>query len=244
MNRLDAIKKLYEVLDQLAERCDGTRTLNGCHGRLNWPRRGVYFFFEEGEVRRESGNGQRVVRVGTHALSSGSKTSLWQRLSQHAGQKKSGGGNHRGSIFRLLVGEAMKRRDGLTEPASWGIGSHPAATAEKLAQTAGQVRSSESALEQAVSAYISRMPFLAVAVEDDAGPDSERGLIERNAIALLSNFGRSSLDAPSPSWLGSWSGRNRVRESGLWNNNHVDEEWSSDFFPIFAASAKRTAALV
>ena len=137
----------------------------------------------------------------------------------------------------------MKARDGLSEPASWGIGRDPGAAATKTGGTADQVAADELPLEQAVSKYIRRLPFLFVAVEDAAGPVSERGLIERNAIALLSNYGRSALDTPSESWLGKWSGRDRVRESGLWNNNHVDDAWSSELFPALAQAVERTKGL-
>ena len=36
------------------------------------------------------------------------------------------------SIFRLLVGEAMKARDGYTEPMSWGVGGTPGQAAGRL----------------------------------------------------------------------------------------------------------------
>ena len=52
---------------------------------------------------------------------------------------------------------------------------------------------------------------------------SARGRIERNAIALLSHARTPSADSPSANWLGLHSDRHRVRQSGLWNNNHVDE---------------------
>ena len=80
---------------------------------MEWPARGVYFFFEDGEARSTSGTGPRVVRIGTHALTAKSSTTLWNRLAQHRGVVGTGGGNHRGSIFRLLVGEALLRRRGL-----------------------------------------------------------------------------------------------------------------------------------
>ena len=89
--------------------------------RRAFPARGVYFFREEGEVRSETGGGPRIVRVGTHALKDGSGTKLWRRLSQHRGQA-SGNGNHRGSIFRLIVGAALIRRDTLPFP-TWGKGN-------------------------------------------------------------------------------------------------------------------------
>ncbi len=134
------------------------------------------------------------------------------------GQARTGGGNHRGSIFRLLVGTALIRRDKLKFP-TWGIGN----TAKRL------VRDSELALEREVSRVIGNMSFLWVPIEDEAGPDSQRGYIERNAIALLSNYNKSVLDPPSQEWLGHHSDRERVRKSGLWNQNHVEETCDPPF---------------
>jgi len=242
MDRMDALRTFYGLLDELTRKCGALHALSASSARLNWPRRGVYFFFEPGEVRRDSGEGPRVVRVGTHALTAG--TTLWNRLSQHAGQKKSGGGNHRGSIFRLLVGEAMMRRDRLTEPASWGIKSHYGAAAIALNVAATGIRESELALEKAVSKHIGGMPFLVVNVEDESGPESNRAVIERGAVALLSNYGRDrTIDPPSQNWLGRFSGRDRVRESGLWNNNYVDEKWSGTFLRALEEAICRTSRL-
>ena len=70
-------------------------------------------------------------------------------------------------------------------------------------------------MEQAVSAMLGSTSCLWIAVEDELGPDSLRGYIERNAIALLSNYGRTPLDPPSPGWVGRFSDRERVRRSGL-----------------------------
>jgi hypothetical protein len=77
--------RFYEALGSLEGHLGGKRTLAGCDGRMSWPARGVYFFFEPGEVRSDTGMGPRVVRVGTHALTASSRSSLWQRLSQHRG---------------------------------------------------------------------------------------------------------------------------------------------------------------
>ena len=30
-------------------------------------------------------------------------------------------------------------------------------------------------------------------------------------------------------WLGHWCDRERVQQSGLWNSNHVDEQYQPDF---------------
>ena len=81
----------------------------------------------------------------------------------------------------------------------------------------------EAPVEQAVSRYLGDMSFLWLDINDEPGPDSLRGIIERNAIALLSNHGRGLLDPPSPRWLGRASDRPLVLGSGLWNQRHVQE---------------------
>jgi hypothetical protein len=73
------------------------------------------------------------------------------------------------------------------------------------------------------------MPFLWLSVEDEPGAGSLRGYIERNAIAVLSNYNKSPLDPPSDAWLGHHCNRERVRKSGLWNSNHVDENYDPAF---------------
>jgi hypothetical protein len=173
---------------------------------------------EDGEVRSDSGTGPRIVRVGTHALTERSGTKLWSRLSQHRGQLKAGGGNHRGSIFRLIVGTAITARSGHDLP-TWGRGANAPA----------DVRAAENALECEVSKVICAMPFLWLAIDDEPGGKSLRGYIERNAIALLSNCEKEPLDPPSADWLGHYCNRELVRKSGLWNQNHVDEAYDRAF---------------
>jgi hypothetical protein len=232
MDRQADLGRLYAILESLKKGIGGKRSLADCDGRMVWPTRGVYFLFEPGESRSDTGMGPRVVRVGTHALKAGSGTSLWQRLSQHRGIAVTGGGNHRGSIFRLLVGTAIKSRDGMVEPSSWDVGADPGGAARSLGLTREQVLNAECSLELMVSEQIRRMPFLWLSVDDVAGPHSHRGLIERDAIALLSNHGKPAIDPPSLSWLGSHCNRERVRLSGLWNNNHVDEVYDPGFLDI------------
>lgn len=216
--RISDLLAFYGLLASLAEITGGPRKLASSSGRYRWPFRGVYFFMEDGEVRSDSGNGLRVVRVGTHALKEASGTKLWTRLSQHRGQEKNGSGNHRGSIFRLIIGAAVIAQNRYTFP-TWGEGNNAPA----------DVRASETPLECEVSKIIGAMPFLWLAVEDEPGPGSLRGYIERNAIGLLSNFGKEPLDPPSAEWLGHFCNRERVRSSGLWNSNHVDEPYHPAF---------------
>jgi hypothetical protein len=120
--RLEDLVRFYGILEALERQIGGRRLLADCRGRIDWPQRGVYLFMEEGEGRTDTGEGLRIVRVGTHALTAKSRTTLWNRLSQHKGQEKSGGGNHRGSIFRPLVGSTLVNAGGLLCP-NWGVGS-------------------------------------------------------------------------------------------------------------------------
>ncbi len=166
MDRAAAIVRFYRLLDLLEERCGGRRVLKECDGRAGWPRRGVYFFFEPGERRSATGAGDRVVRVGTHALTGGSRSTLWGRLSQHRGTARSGAGNHRGSIFRLLVGSAIKARAGTSGPRSWGVASGAGEAARKLGVDRATLRQSEAALERDVTRLIGAMPFLWLRVDD------------------------------------------------------------------------------
>lgn len=216
-SRLKDLIRFYDALDGLEAKTGGRRLLATCNSRMSWPARGVYFFMEEGENRSGSGTGSRVVRVGTHALTAGSRTTLWKRLSQHKGTEKTGGGNHRGSIFRLIVGTALDQNH-----PTWGRGR----------TVSGKERAHEQALEQKVSQTIRAMPFLWLPVDDGPGIESLRGFIERNAIALLSHSGKPEIDAPSGAWLGHLCARERVRASGLWNQNHVNEHCEPEFLNV------------
>ena len=235
--------RFYDLLDHLEARVGGGRLLADCSGRMNWPRRGVYFFYENGEVRSGLGGGRRVVRVGTHAVTSASRTTLWNRLSQHRGPARSGGGNHRGSIFRLLVGTALARRGDLPLPPSWGVASDLGAAARRLGVDRAEVKRDEAGLEALVSRTIGAMPFLWLNVGDSPGPGSRRAMIERNAIALLSGYREPPPDPPSPSWLGHHSAREPVRRSGLWNNRHVDETYDPFFLDVLDEQIGETQPL-
>lgn len=228
-DQLADLIRFYELFTRLEQNVGGKRLLSQCNGRMSWPSRGVYFFFEPGEDRSDSGTGARVVRVGTHGLKAGSRASLWNRLSAHGGTAH--GGNHRGSIFRLLVGAAIKGSGGLDGVDSWGVGRDMPTAAHLLGLAIEQIKASEAPLEKKVSDRIRAMPLLWLRVEDDTGPKSHRGAIERNSIALLSSR-RQPFDPPSGNWLGAKSESKLVRSSGLWNNRHVDEIHDSEFLDL------------
>ena len=225
IDRAEWLDRFYVLLDELEHKVGQRRCLADCSGALDWPAKGVYFFFETGELR-EDGVTPRVVRVGTHALRPSSST-LWGRLSQHRGNVAGslpGGGNHRGSIFRLHVGTALISGGTWTDDvrSSWGVGSNANANLRIL----------EYQLERAVSIHIGTMPFLWLPIDDPADAESDRGVVERGSIALLSNYKRASIDPPSPNWLGRRADRSDVVLSGLWNVNHVRNDPAPGFLEV------------
>ena len=235
MSRLEDTKRLYALLDQLESASGAKPHLCDLGASSRWPRRGVYFFFEPGENRSGSGDGPRLVRIGTHALGRGARSTLHQRLRQHAGRSDGNGGNHRGSIFRLLVGEALIARGDCGACPSWGVKGDVGKAAAALAANRHDLASLERPVETAVSAWLSYIPFLWLPVDDEPGPKSLRGYIERNTIALTSRYAGDTIDPPSATWLGHFSGRSRVRLSGLWNQRHVEDAYDPAFLDVLQA---------
>lgn len=220
--RVAHIDRFYSLLKRLATAQAGPLQSLSLHtAKSVQPKRGVYFFFEQGERRMTSPFDDRVTRIGTHSVSHGSKATLWNRLRTHRGGGN-GVGNHRGSIFRLHVGDSLIRRSEL-QPLfpTWGVG-----------QSAPQeVRASEEEIELEVSDLIGGMPVLWLEVGDEASADSDRTYLERNLIALLAGPD-GPIDLPSDGWLGRWSSRDAVRFSGLWNVNHVCEHYDPDVLDV------------
>jgi len=240
-DRLLHIQRFYKLLTELKTKVGGTRLLADCRGRMKWPRRGVYFFFEPGEYLTTSGKGYRVVLVGTHALRTGAKATLWDRLRTHRGTiggEFPGGGDHRSSVFRKHVGTAFIEKGSWPESVtkSWGVGN----AASKI------FKKNEYPLEKAVSRHIRSMPFLWLKVDDEPGRNSDRGYIEKNAIAMLSNFKHQDnpIDLYSKTWLGRHAKNEKAQHSGLWNVKHIDVFYDPKFLEALARLIAEAGHLV
>lgn len=230
------LDRFYSALGELEGKLGGRRQLGKAAGRDTWPQRGVYFVFEPDEYR-EDHRTPRVVRVGTHGLKAGGKSTLWGRLRQHRGTTRGdlAGGNHRGSVFRLHVGEALIAAGAVADaPQTWA----------RRGSATPDVRNAERSVEAKVSEVIGRMSVLWLDIPDEPGPASLRGYVERNAIALLSNHHREAVDPPSPGWLGHHARATEIRSSGLWNVNHVAETARTDFVEAFEKSVSGSWASV
>ena len=70
------------------------------------------------------------------------------------------------------------------------------------------------------------MPMFWLCVPDPG----TRGYVERNSIALTSQLAAGQ-DPPSPGWLGHHAIPRQIRQSGLWNVEHVTQPCHPDFLP-------------
>ena len=219
--------KLYNHIQMLAENTGGIRQLNSCDGKMYWPKRGVYFFVDLNERSIISNGFPRIVRIGTHAVSKNSKTTLWHRIKTHKGTN-TGGGNHRGSIFRLHVGNAIIEKKGLCCD-TWGKGQ----SASK------EVREKEQYIERMVSEYIGNLGIVVLEVDDLPSKTSMRAFVEKNSIALLSSI-NYSYNFPTLNWLGNYSTRLEIAYSGLWNINYVRDDYDNNLLCVFEKYANET----
>ncbi len=220
--RPEHLAAFYETLSRLEQRLGGRRTLMDADDNRPWPVRGVYFFFESGELRSASGIGDRVVRVASRSTPPAAPLHRWGGLLSDRGGAF-GKGNHRSAIFRRLVGEALLRRSNRAL-SSWGVGGSLREAAQRLPIDLASAAAAEAALEIEVSTHIRQMPFIWMETPDAPSPDGRRDYFVRHAVALLSNSPSRS-DPPSPTWLGLSSSHHRVSTSGLWNNNHVQKAY-------------------
>ena len=94
-----------------------------------------------------------------------------------------------------------------------------------------------------MSEYICELPFLWVEVDDEPTPQSDRAYIDRNATALVSNYQKDSLDHRSADWLGRDSPRSEISDSGLWNINHVQEQYNTAFLDRLDDAVEETSGL-
>ncbi|CPR19093.1 conserved protein of unknown function [Candidatus Filomicrobium marinum] len=205
--RVEAMRELYQAIDK-RRRTGGMFTLSEL-GMKKLPVRGVYIFIDKSE-RNFLGRRGRIVRIGTHAVSEGSKSTLRNRLRNHAGLRD-GTGNHRGSIFRLHVGRAVLERENASAALpSWGEGQDAPI----------HVRAHEVSMEQLVSDYLKKLEVLVLDIDDTPSKHSLRAIVERQLIALCSES-LIPIDRPSKAWLGLSSPMRLIAESGLWNLRDV-----------------------
>lgn len=181
---------------------------------------GIYLVFEVGEVGH---GGERVVRVGSHTGAG----NLFARLREHVTANKDR------SIFRKNIGRAILSRAGDPFLDDWDLDLTSNANRLKFA---GRVDSAkQTAVEAQVTNYVKeKMTFTVIPM-----PDPKTALsLERLIIGTLSACGECKA---SPDWLGSRSPKAKIRESGLWQEQHLYTEGLSTDDLLFLTSQGSSA---
>ena len=80
-------------------------------------------------------------------------------------------------------------------------------------------------LEQMIRQYMWPMRLLFVPIP----LKNSRRCMERNAIGLLSEDEKQSIDSPSKRWLGRRSRTGKISNSGLWNSDFVTRGYEPGF---------------
>ncbi len=168
------------------------------------PNNGIYLLFEKGEYGH---GGERIVRVGTHT----GENQLRSRIQQHFTQE-----NKDRSIFRKNIGRALLHKSSDPYLAVWEIDFTTKASRDVNGHLLNSIYQNQ--IEQQVSEYI-RNFFSFVVLHIDS--KQQRLEIESKLISTLSTCDECF---PSATWLGNYSPKEKIRNSGLWLVNELNKQ--------------------
>lgn len=168
------------------------------------PKNGIYVLFERGEKAHAF---DRIVRIGTHT----GNNQLRSRLFQHFLNE-----NKDRSIFRKNVGRALlnKAKDPFLE--LWELDLTTKNARENLAWKIDFAKQRE--IEKRVTEYIQNNFSFTIF---EASQKDDRLKFESKLISSISLCNECQ---PSLSWLGLFSPKKKIRESGLWQVNELYKE--------------------
>lgn len=173
------------------------------------PENGVYILFEKGE--KTYGDLDRIIRVGTHT----GDNQLRPRISQHFIKE-----NKNRSIFRKNIGRAILNKNNDDYLKIWDLKTVKRVDKEKYGHLLDL--DYEKKIEGEVTKYM-RDAFSFVVFEVYNRED--RLLFESRLISEVSNCKDC---VPSEDWLGKYSPKKKIVESGMWLVNELYKENLSD----------------
>lgn len=165
------------------------------------PLNGIYVLFEKDE---EGHQHERIVRIGTHT----GDNQLRSRLKQHFLNEKKDR-----SIFRKNIGRALLNQSNDPFLEYWELDLTTRKAKEKY--TSSIDFDYQKNVEKQVSQFIqTKISFCVFEVNSK----EERLLIESRLISTIS---RCQVCSPSTVWLGNYSPKRKIVESGLWLVNEL-----------------------
>ena len=168
------------------------------------PYNGIYVLFEKGEVAHGT---NRIVRIGTHT----GNNQLKSRLKQHFINE-----NKDRSIFRKNIGRAILNKNNDPFLEKWELDLTTKKAKDKHSSSIDFGR--QKAMEKKVSEYIQdNFSFVVFRVDNK----EKRLELESKIISTVSLCDDCK---PSKSWLGLFSTKEKISESGLWLVNELYKE--------------------
>ena len=195
---------MSEICRQLHDLFNGLPRHRFPFDELAIPHNGIYILFEKGE---HAHGVDRIVRIGTHT----GENQLRSRLKQHFVNE-----NKDRSIFRKNIGRAMLQRakDPFLQQWNWDLTTRKAR--ERYLPLLDEEKQRQ--VEKAVTEYIQQnFSFVVFGVDTK----EKRLKWERKIISTVSWCKECR---PSPNWLGMYSPKRKIRESGLWLINGLNKE--------------------
>lgn len=181
------------------------------------PENGIYIMFEKGETGH---GGERIVRIGTHR----GENELKSRVKQHFVME-----NKNRSIFRKNIGRCFLHQDANPYLAIWNYDMTTKEYQERYGNQVDDVL--EKKIESEISSYIrENISFRVLQVLSR----EDRKKYESQLIGTVANC----IDCqPSANWLGRQSPERKIRESGLWQKEHLGADPLNDQGFAFISAA-------
>jgi len=187
------------------------------------PLNGIYFFYEKGETNAHNGN-LGIVRVGTHK-----SNNFRSRISEHYlmdGMKtfdENSPAPKDRSIFRKKLGRALLNK---MKPAYLPIWEKDFTTKVERAKYKNK---RDIALEiqvenQTTKILRNNFSFRFIEIADQEQRMGKKGIESR----LIGTLSHCRLCKPSSQWLGNFSPKKQIQESGLWLIQHLSSDGIND----------------
>jgi len=199
---------MSEACDTLHNRFNAMERHHFPFNESQIPSDGIYVLFENGETAH---GGDRIVRIGTHT----GEGQLRSRLRQHFVSE-----NKDRSIFRKNIGRCLLNKENDPFLNNWELDLTTRDAKDKHAAAIDFDK--QAAVESGVTKRIQEnFSFIVFEVKE-----KERRLgLESKMISTVSLCDEC---LPSKDWLGLFSPKDKIRESGLWLVNELYKEPLSD----------------
>jgi len=192
------------------------------------PDNGIYFFYEQGEIWGHGGNKPRIVRIGTHR-----DGNFKNRIAEHylLDETKMNFDKDKPkpsdrSIFRKNIGRALLNKNGDSYLEIWEKDFIVKENRRKY----GHLRDieKEKKIELQITKIIRKnFSFRFIELSSQTQRIGKKGI----ESSLIGTIARCKLCRPSPKWLGNYSPKKQIRESGLWLIQHLKarelDEWTN-----------------